>query len=292
MVNYKLLMAKAVLFCALATAFLGCSGDPKKDDSAQTTATDTSANEGGGAEETPTTAAVVVLCDVSNSVSVLVGKNGAAQGRVADMINGCKQLIRHYPPGTNIRFFLISSNAFETPFFEINTREVYATDKQEVLDELLNGDKKIERSIGSAAVHAENNTCILTSIENGYTALAAKNASSIKTKELILFSDMLEQCHDTPADGPVMMHTNADVLLAPDQLDRFVNYKGSNTFNAGTVGLRVIMTTPYMPQKTARQIKDAWQKLFKNMGAKPALAGSLIFEPASNFSTFADYAEE
>ncbi|HVW15480.1 MAG TPA: hypothetical protein VHB54_16730 [Mucilaginibacter sp.] len=235
---------------------------------------------------------VIVLCDVSPSISNIHTPDSAMYKRhIADMIGQCQDISRHYPPGSHINYYLISSNAFEKPFVHYDAPEVYQTDKQKVLDDLHAQDTVIARFLDSASKNPENRTCILTSIENAYNTFAASHEGVAMHNDLIIFSDMLEQCESTPV-GRVMMHRNPKVaFLDSNEARKLFQYHGSPGWADLQVNIKIIMTTPSMESKVAQELKETWIQVFRNIGSEQAKNGSLFFESSPVFNALTDYKE-
>jgi hypothetical protein len=209
---------------------------------------------------------VVILCDVSMSVSEQGKPTTEAMACIRAMISNCQQLLRHYPPGSRLIYYLIASNAYPKAFLDFNTPVVYQTNKYDVQDTLESESKLLKHDLDSAAANSEHNSCILTSIAHGYDQLAAmsRDQSDTFTNEMIVFSDMLEQCPLNPT-GNINMNLRSTQLLDPAQFSKFTTYKGDNTWRTLNAKLHIIMNTPYMTPQTAGQIRTTWKAVFRNM---------------------------
>ncbi|MBB5395065.1 hypothetical protein [Mucilaginibacter sp. AK015] len=241
--------------------------------------------------ETPGAANVVVLCDVSGSVSLLGTRDTAGLvQRTAAMLKGCSELIRHYPPGSMIRFYLIGSNAFEHPFMELQQPEVYQLNQDEIIESFEQADKRIKHVIDSALRSAENNTCILTSVENAYRSFRQMSREApLAQNELIIFSDMVEQCEDSPAGHVMMDQRPGRPLLNTKDSSLLATYQGDESVQKTIINIRICMTTPYMPVSVAHNIQKAWTGIFSRMGSKQAASGDLIFESTAAFNPYKNY---
>ena len=209
-------------------------------------------------------AAVIVLCDVSNSITL---PPKGFTSRINEMKTMCKQLLRHYPHDSKISFYLISSNAVFVPFVEFNASIVKQRSSYKVREELNQKEIDIDSKIDQAVKTAEKQSCILTSVENALDIFAAEsNQSNIGLKnELIIFSDLLEQCRNTSI-GKIWMNDKEGPLLTKEELTRLNTYKHKNTWKNLQVHIRVINTSAMMYPAKKNNIQSAWSIIFSRMG--------------------------
>jgi|GEM_PF-4314988 len=255
----------------------GCDSTPNK------TGSEASSNTSSDVTKSP--ANVMVLCDVSTSVSENDKPNAQSMACIRDMIKGCQQLLKHYPPGSRLTYYLIASNAEAKPFLDFTAPEVYQTSKYDVQDSLNAKSGRIKTYLDSAALHAENKTCILTSVRHAFDQF--QNMSRSKRNELIIYSDMREQCTISPV-GNVQMALKADAILDPDQRKKFIAYKGQDSWPSLDVRVHVIMNTPYMTPQVSDQIRDVWTQIFHNLTGNRS-KDQVTFETDPDFQAVEDY---
>jgi hypothetical protein len=228
---------------------------------------------------------VIVLCDISNSITKSSSKN---QSRLSEMENTCSKLIRFYPEGSEISFYFISSNGVPTPFLSLKAPPVTQTGRSRIRKQLKLLDTALVLRIESEAKKSEKATCILGSIESAYDNFAAGNTMHPGLKNvLIIFSDMLEQCHNTSIGEIWMNEKKGAPILPADQQRKIANYSPERVL--GNIYIQIINTSPYMDKKLAGEVKKIWTQLFVHLGSEQARSGKLYFLSSLDFEPRPEY---
>jgi hypothetical protein len=228
---------------------------------------------------------VIVLCDVSNSITTV--KDGNAD-RIGKMKQLCKAIIRHYPAGSEISFYIISSNAVEAPFLLFNVPTVPLNGKGRIHRIFKYQDSAIIAGINKATQRPGNQTCILTSVENAYETFAAgdENKPGMKN-ELIIFSDMFEQCRVSPIGNIVM--NNKGEFLTTAQKKAIDHYEPKSRWKKNHVYIQIFDTTPRMEPALKNNVEVVWHTLFSKLWSEQAKKDQLYFLPNLQFSPRQEY---
>jgi hypothetical protein len=229
---------------------------------------------------------VIVLCDVSSSIT---GKQYQNSPSIRRMKAVCEALLKHYPEKSTIDFYIVSSNAAEAPFLHYEAEDVDVTNQAYVLKRIKKLGSRIDASIDSATMHAEGQTCILSSVENAYETF---NAGSSEEKgyydQLIIFSDMMEQCRISPL-GRIWMNDKNGQFLTASQRQALDSYKPGAGIVNGSVNILLFNTSPDMDSRLRKNILAVWMQVFSKLGSRQAKAGRLSFLPTADFSPLEDY---
>ena len=225
----------------------------------------------GYAQSTPVSR-VIVLCDVSNSIAQ---PGGGYQNRLAEIGRTCSQLLRHYPHGSSISFYFINSNAAAVPFVRFDAPVVKQRSAWQVEQQLESLEKAISTRIDSAAHNQEKQTCILTSVENACDNFAAESVGNNLPNVLIIFSDLLEQCHATSV-GKIWMNDKG-TFLTKAELSAIGSYQAKPAWQGLHIQLQVVNISGYMSIGLKNSIQIAWTTLFRKMGLLPQSANQFLF---------------
>lgn len=142
---------------------------------------------------------VIVLCDVTNSAkdsTTLINIKKCAQ-RVFD----------EYGDNTIISYCPITNSSYPGPFLEfekIPLTDPQPMDKEEKMNIELEIRDSIAKTIDSIFRNSSyQNTCIIQGIQESYNSFALAAKDSISHFELVILSDMIEDCNSKL--GPIIL---------------------------------------------------------------------------------------
>lgn len=210
---------------------------------------------------------VIVLCDVSGTIS-RIGQRGHSTNSLGEVIRYCSGMIldqkeEHlYKNESTLMFMPIRENMYAQPIEEITLKSVSKAGRKKEEKRRKAAAKKIEDSLKVLANSDYQNTCILTSIGRAYEIFARK-PSEHKDKyryELVILSDMLEECPSAPAG-------NLDIRKKLGQSIKLLdNFNPDIDISSNGIDVRIKVTSHNITGKANDDLMAFWGKAFKKMG--------------------------
>ncbi len=231
----------------------------------------------GKSETTPSV--VVVLCDVSNSVTV----KGSKAQNLDQVIAEAQKLLSCFPAKSKIVYLPINENVLSKPLVEFAMTAYNDATKKKMKAKIASTGDLLRFKLDSLSKVAGHNTCILTSIENGYELLLSESQHSAYKNhhyKLIILSDMLEACSSSRAGSVRIRHDDTTSMNAAASL--FGQFQPEVTFNSLDVDVVVYTPSALTPLVKSR-LQNTWRTAFARM--KYSKASEIKFIQRVPFST-------
>lgn len=220
-------------------------------------------------------ALAVVLCDVSGTVSrAKTSQTSTSLSSVIDHAN--KLVLNYYPTKSTVLFLPISNVRHAEILEEISLKSGSAARKKKEMEDRKAGLERLTKKLTALSRAASATTCILTSIENAYDifrvkAQDKKYAPDQLTYELVILSDMIEDCRDSPV-GDVKLQKNSD---GPQrQIEKLVSQVA---LNSPSIRVKIVVTTQFISSEFDQKIQRFWRTAFRKMQYRDV--DQLIFAP-------------
>lgn len=212
---------------------------------------------------------VIVLCDVSNSTTLLHSKDNAV-GQLSNLKKYVGMIPKWelYPLGSDFFYYPVSDNLISE---QLGTKVAYniirrsqLNPERERVDSLTTA---INQEIDSLARNMKN-SCILLSIKraiNRFNELARDNPGKNYSNELIIVSDMLECCRLSDTSEINMS------VVSTARLNAAINtfQKDNPALDVKNLNLkvRVLINSPWMGSRFTT-IQRSWEEWFSKLGVE------------------------
>lgn len=200
---------------------------------------------------------IIVLCDISNSVTL---RDRGGKGSL-DIVRSSVRDIPNLLKGTGRIFYLpVSSNMNERPLPEDGIRQIRGNSA-----DLMDQDTLNQRSLGGVCQTLDSlagchpTSCILSSIEHSYDLFQEKRQGG-DSMDLVIISDMLEDCRLSPAGGVSLNLDNPQVVNALAD-----KYKPNVSFQGLPLRVTIVNTAPAISDVELYRLTSLWRQLFKKM---------------------------
>lgn len=210
-------------------------------------------------------ARVIVLCDASNSTTLLHAESNM-EGRLEKLKTYVKRVPKWYSFESQVLYYPVSDNLVSeqlgpTVCYDIRMRSQLEPEKEKA-DSFEN---KINNGIDSMARNRPS-SCILLSIKraiNRFNELARGETSPGYSNELVIISDMLESCRVSDTAEIRMSVLNTARLNAAIQ--QFGQENPVADISRLHLTVKVIINSPWMGSRFAA-IQQSWENWFYKLG--------------------------
>jgi hypothetical protein len=205
----------------------------------------------------------IVLCDVSGTVTrqspTKVPNSLTSIIRHADSI-----VLSYYPVRSTIIFLPISRVRHAEILEEIYLKNTSKAGKAIEIKKRLLSLEQLKKKLVQLSLTDSKNTCILTSIENAYDIFRIKAqkegfASSEVDYELVIISDFIEDCRDSPI-GEINMQRNLDGSLM--KINKLVSEVNLDKLS---IRIKLVTTAQFSSAEFERKSLNFWRAAFQKM---------------------------